>query len=109
MEIKINIKDELVTDEVRAFAEECGEMINLYAKKNHDYGDSFSKGMNDLGLNYGVGRLYDKMNRIVNFLHTTFEITDEKFTDTVRDLACYSVMLRAYIDKQDTNSSTGVK
>lgn len=116
---------ELQTIEVKDFVEEVVNMVQLYAKKNHDYGNSFEQGMNAIGLSYGVGRLFDKMNRILTLMKTEAKVTDESIEDTVRDLACYSVMTSVYLnycrksikaDKindvdfegdESTNSSTG--
>lgn len=89
---------ELQTIEVKEFTEECVKMIELYAKKNHDYGNSFEQGMNTIGPAYGIGRLYDKMNRIITLSKVKAEITDESIEDTVRDLACYAVMTSCYLN-----------
>ena len=89
---------ELQTLEVKEFTDECVKMIELYAKKNHDYGNSFEQGMNTIGPAYGIGRLYDKMNRIITLMKVKAEITDESIEDTVRDLACYSVMTSCFLD-----------
>lgn len=89
---------ELQTLDVKEFVEEVVKMVKLYAKKNHDYGNSFEKGMNAIGLPYGVGRLFDKMNRILTLMKVKAEITDESIEDTIRDLACYSVMTSVYLN-----------
>ena len=100
MKVEIEIDDKLYNEDVDEFINVVTGMIQLYAKKNHDYGNSFDDGMNKIGLAYGIGRIYDKVNRLVNVLKTTFAIEDEKFTDTLEDLANYSVMLRAWINKE---------
>lgn len=104
MKVEINIDDKLFNEDVDEFVNVVRDMIQLYAKKNHDYGNSFDDGMNRIGLAYGIGRIYDKVNRLVNILNTTFVIDDEKFTDTLEDLANYSVMLRAWINKVSENN-----
>ena len=98
MKVEIEIDDKLFNKDVDEFVNVVRDMIQLYAKKNHDYGNSFDEGMNRIGFAYGIGRIYDKVNRLVNFLNTTFVVNDEKFTDTLEDLANYSVMLRAWIN-----------
>ena len=95
--IVCEIPNRLITDEVVNFGQTCCDMIQLYAKKNHDYGNSFNKGMDTIGLPYGVGRLYDKMNRIVTLMKTKAEVNDESIKDTLLDLACYSVMTYNYL------------
>lgn len=96
--IKIVPEKELQTIEVKEFVDEVVNMVQLYAKKNHDYGNSFEQGMNAIGLPYGVGRLFDKMNRILTLMKTEAKVTDESIEDTVRDLACYSVMTSVYLN-----------
>lgn len=111
-ELVTNIMDELVpyelqTVSVTLFIEECIKCIQLYAKKNHDYGNSFNKGMDDLGVIYGIGRLYDKMNRIITLTKTEPEIKEEQLEDTIQDLSCYSIMTSIYFNMQhNKNVST---
>lgn len=86
--------------EIETFKSITNEMSELYAKKNADYGNSFDKGMDTIGMAYGVGRMYDKMNRIINLTkgHQA-KVIDEKLEDTVLDLANYSVMLLSYLKR----------
>ena len=99
---KIVPEKELQSSDVKNFIHECIDMIRLYAKKNHDYGNSFEIGMRRIGLPYGAGRLLDKMNRILTLMDVKAVITDESILDTIQDLACYSIMTSVYINK--TNS-----
>ena len=99
-EIMIQIEDELCTDEVIQFANEAKQCVELYSKKNHDYGNSFDKGMDNIGIAYGVGRIYDKMNRLVTLTKKEAQVKDESIDDTLRDLACYSMMMLAYRKRQ---------
>lgn len=92
----IQISDELATKEVLDFTEVAKSCIDLYSKKNHDYGNSFDKGMDNIGIPYGVGRIYDKMNRLVTLTKEEAQVKDESIDDTLRDLACYSMMMLAY-------------
>lgn len=104
LEQKIEISDELITREVTAFAEVAAECISLYAKKNHDYGNSFDKGMDTIGPSYGIGRIFDKMNRLVNLTNgKEQQVKDESIDDTLRDLACYSIMMLTYRKKEIEN------
>ena len=99
-EIMIQIEDELCTDEVIQFANEAKQCVELYSKKNHDYGNSFDKGMDNIGMAYGVGRIYDKMNRLITLTKEKAQVKDESIDDTLRDLACYSMMMLAYRKRQ---------
>ena len=98
MTFEINIDDNLFTREVNEFANETTELIDLYAKKNNDYGNSFDKGMKDIGMAYGVGRIYDKAGRLVNLTkHPNKQQVNESIEDTLRDNACYSIMMLRYL------------
>ena len=99
-EVMIQIEDELCTDEVVQFANEAKHCVELYSRKNHDYGNSFDKGMDNIGMAYGVGRIYDKMNRLVTLTKEEAQVKDESVDDTLRDLACYSMMMLAYRKRQ---------
>lgn len=99
-EFIIQTEAELCTDEVIQFANEAKQCVELYSKKNHDYGNSFDKGMDDIGMAYGVGHIYDKMNRLVTLTKKEAQIKDESIDDTLRDLACYSMMMLAYRKRQ---------
>ena len=101
---EIEIADELSTDDVSKFADIAADCVFLYAKKNHDYGNSFDKGMSTIGTAYGVGRLYDKMNRLITLTNLNPfdkpQVTNESIDDTLMDLACYSIMLLAHRKKE---------
>lgn len=100
MVLDVNVPEELCTEDVNNFTSKAVECIELYAKKNHDYGNSFEKGCDDIGQAYAIGRLYDKMNRLVNVSRSESEVKDESLEDTLKDLACYSLMYLAYLDKK---------
>lgn len=102
---EIEIADELSTDDVSKFADIAADCVFLYAKKNHDYGNSFDKGMSTIGMAYGVGRLYDKMNRLITLSNPNEkqQVKDESIDDTLMDLACYSIMMLAYRKKEIEN------
>ena len=104
-EVIIQIQDELCTDEVLQFAEEAKQCTELYSKKNADYGNSFDKGMDAIGVKYGIGRIYDKCNRLVEITKDNKEqqIKAETIEDTLRDLACYSIMMLTYRKRQRAN------
>ena len=62
---EIEVPIELVDEQVEAFASIVKEMTELYAKKNHDYGNSFDESCDKIGTGYPLGRLLDKMNRLI--------------------------------------------
>ena len=97
----IEVPIELVDEQVEAFASIVKEMTELYAKKNHDYGNSFDEGCNKIGTGYPLGRLLDKMNRLIACMGKEDKMQiNESIEDTLKDLACYSVMTLSYLKRK---------
>lgn len=72
----------------------CETMSELYARKNADYGDSFGISIQKYGPIAGLTRISDKFNRLENLIvHGEQKITEESVSDTLIDLASYSLML----------------
>lgn len=81
------------------FKEITDEMIALYERKNHDYGNSFSETYRKLGVISATTRMLDKMNRIVSLVtKDKQEVKDESLRDTLIDLANYAVMTIMELD-----------
>ena len=103
--IKITVPQDkayLVDEHVTTFANIVGEMTTLYAKKNHDYGNSFDEGCDKIGTGYPLGRLLDKMNRLIACMGKEDEMqVNESIEDTLTDLACYSVMTLSYLRRKN--------
>lgn len=78
-------------DKVKAHAQICGALTELYRKKNHDYGDSFGRGYREYGMVMPVIRLEDKLSRLKALLKGEAQV-DERIEDTLMDLANYAVM-----------------
>ena len=71
----------------------CEELNALYAKKNHDYGDSFHISFVEEGMAMARIRLGDKLNRFKTLSRNSKqEVTDESIRDTLVDLANYAIM-----------------
>ena len=97
----IEVPIELVYDKVETFSKIVTEMTELYAKKNHDYGNSFDEGCDKIGAGYPLGRLLDKMNRLIACMGKEDEMQiNESIEDTLKDLACYSVMTLSYLKRK---------
>ena len=97
----IEVHIELVDDKVEAFTSIVKEMTELYAKKNHDYGNSFDEGCDKIGTGYPLGRLLDKMNRLIACMGKEDKMQiNESIEDTLKDLACYSVMTLSYLKRK---------
>ena len=97
----IEVPIELADDKVETFSKIVTEMTELYAKKNHDYGNSFDEGCDKIGTGYPLGRLLDKMNRLIACMGKEDEMqVNESIEDTLTDLACYSVMTLSYLKRK---------
>ena len=86
---------------VERHAEICKELNELYAKKNHDYGDSFHKTYLEEGLAMARIRLGDKLERFKNLskhINERAAVSDESMADTLKDLANYAMMTIMEID-----------
>ena len=71
----------------------CDEINNLYAKKNHDYGDSFHQTYLEEGYAMSRIRLSDKLNRFKSLTRQNSRmVEDESIRDTLIDLANYAIM-----------------
>ena len=93
------MEKELTTSE-RAFKDITENMLNTYIAKNHDYGDSFKKSLDEFGPIASIVRMGDKMERIKTLLHHHTEPkVNEKIEDTLQDLANYAIMTLIYLKK----------
>ena len=72
----------------------CDSIKDLYARKNHDYGDSVKDTFDKFGIDAFLVRMYDKINRVYTLTRkdASQKVTDEKVTDTLLDLANYSII-----------------
>lgn len=78
---------------VQLHKEICAEINELYAKKNHDYGDSFHQTFVEEGMAMARIRLGDKFNRFKTLSHGNEQkVNDESIRDTLIDLANYAIM-----------------
>lgn len=81
----------------------CGYMNDTYARKNKDYGNSFSRTYEDLGIISCVTRISDKYNRLVNLAQkpdSEREVAEETVVDTLLDMANYCIMTVMEIVKE---------
>ena len=80
------------SNKVRHHASICEDLNEIYARKNHDYGDSFGKGYAEYGMVMAVIRLEDKLNRLKSLIKADSLVKDESINDTLMDLANYAIM-----------------
>ena len=76
------------------------EGLELFKRKNADYGDAFAK--------YGVIgvliRIQDKIQRAISISNNNIELVpDEKIEDTLIDLHNYSAMALMLLREEDNN------
>lgn len=77
----------------------CLALNELYARKNHDYGDSFHQTFVEEGMAMARIRLGDKFNRFKTLSKNADQkVADEPIRDTLLDLANYAIMTVLEID-----------
>ena len=80
-------------NKVSRFKQITNEMVNLYERKNSDYGSSVNDTYKKYGMVSYLVRMEDKMNRIRNIvLNGNQKVEDERIKDSLLDLAVYSVL-----------------
>lgn len=99
-ECKFYIPKELFDTNVEKFVRICSDMCDLYAKKNHDYGNAFGEIISDVGLPYGVGKLKEKLKRVETLANYEAQVK-ESIEDSLIDLACYAVMTLNCLKKRN--------
>ena len=78
---------------VQMHREICEEINDLYARKNHDYRDSFHQTFVEEGMAMARIRLGDKFNRFKTLSRSGEQkVDDESIRDTLIDLANYAIM-----------------
>ena len=83
----------------------CKQMHELYCSKNKDYGDSFGRSFEELGIISAITRMGDKFNRVKNLaLKNEIAVEDESLKDTLIDLANYAIMTIVEIDRYGQGS-----
>ncbi len=81
-------------DKTKRFVQLAEHMAATYSRKNADYGDSFGVSVRKYGAIAGLTRISDKFNRLESLiLKNEQHVSDESVTDTLLDLANYSIML----------------
>ena len=91
---------------VKQMSEVQQEALDLFTKKNSDYGDSFAT-YGPIGV---IVRMQDKINRLVSVsTKCVCFVNDESLRDTLIDLHNYSAMAVMLMDEKDDNKSFSVK
>ena len=77
------------------------EMVELYSRKNTDYGGSFDQSLDEDGLLVTKIRLKDKLNRFSQLISNDALVDNETMKDTLIDLANYTVMTLMWLDENE--------
>lgn len=95
----------ITKDKVARHRQICAALNDLYAKKNHDYGDSFHQTFVEEGMAMPRIRLGDKFNRFKTLSRKldTQQVSDESLKDTLLDLANYAIM--TVLEMEDASSA----
>ena len=81
-----------MSQDVMLFNRITGEMQETYIKKNHDYGNAFSEMYDELGINYGYGKIREKVNRIKTLKDNEAQVANETLEDALLDCANYCIL-----------------
>lgn len=90
--------DEAKHDLVNHHAVICKELNELYARKNHDYGNSFHSSYEEDGLLMAKIRIGDKYNRFKSLIKSDQKVAGESIRDTLVDMANYCIMTVMELD-----------
>lgn len=77
--------------DIEIFKKIVDEMVELFAKKNANYGNSFEKLYKELGPITGLVPLHNKLDRATNLVKGA-KNDFESLEDTFIDLANYAIM-----------------
>ena len=88
---------------ITMFEKITDEMLELYIKKNADYGDSVHDTFKDFGLISFLVRMQDKLNRLKTLNKQEAVVEDEKIEDTLIDLSNYAILALIELKKGGLN------
>lgn len=91
------------TGSIADFREIIEEMIQLYTRKNKDYGNAFKQSYGEFGSVMCAIRINDKLNRFKTLIKQKNEVKTESIKDTLIDLANYAVMAIIEIEREIKN------
>lgn len=90
-----------MTDKVTPNSMECqyDHQLEVFKRKNHDYGNSFEKSLDTFGLVAGIVRMNDKFERLVSLNDPSkdAQIASESLVDTLEDLSNYAAMAACWL------------
>ena len=81
------------------FSDILKEMQELYDRKNHDYGNSFSETIQEFGFSPAIARINDKFKRVKQMVKGEQMLVNESMRDNLIDIANYCVLTIIELDK----------
>ena len=95
-----------MTDRVQQMTDVQQEALELFTRKNADYGDSFAT-FGPIGV---IVRMQDKINRLVSVSKKEVSfVKDESLRDTLVDLHNYSAMAIMRLEEKKNNTLIPIK
>ena len=82
-----------------SFEDILQEMQELYNKKNHDYGNSFSETIQEFGFTPAIARINDKLKRVKQMVKGEPMQIKESMRDNLIDIANYCILTIIELDK----------
>lgn len=86
-----------------SFSSILKEMQELYNKKNHDYGNSFSETIQEFGFTPAIARINDKLKRVKQMVKGEPMQVKESMRDNLIDIANYCILTVIELDNQQDN------
>lgn len=68
-------------------------VADIVERKNHDYGNSFEKTLNEYGNTAYYLRLEDKLSRLKSLDKKDKKVADESRIDTLKDIIGYTLLM----------------
>lgn len=83
------------------------ELQNVFAAKNHDYGNSFEEVFDEIGEISAATRIYDKCKRLVALSTNGQPEVNESIEDTLKDMINYALMTLIKLKDDDCGYNAG--
>lgn len=77
------------------------ELLDIFVKKNTDYGNSFEESLEKHGLIAAIVRMEDKMSRLSTLSKQEALVSDESIIDTLKDLSNYALMSAVWLEQKE--------
>ena len=101
-------KDELKPASLVRYEIMSNELLELYKRKNADYGDSITNSLNLYKIAFPsyLLRIKEKIERCLVLQEHEAQVQDEKVLDTLKDIANYAIILAAWLEHRPLCTDT---